>query len=366
MCNPSWYWPIQPYEHWSEMRPGTQERVDSDSDRNKTVPFPPYVEPIVPGFDFMTGTLTEVGTSSQALPQSDDHSPFFVRVTAPTPEDVPVPMGHDRVTSNPDGHAVAHLPDAGHDFESTRPQTDDVPSPGMIQTTLGPDECYNCTNSSQASIKDIEIERLKVTVDGLIKSLDQMEDERDAAIRMAHGASYELADAHQAVYIQEGEIIEAKQVLLAEQLKVAALEEDMERRQRSFEDKLSKLREDYCKKSSECEVQREELDEQEKLLEEAEQRVLVANQAAEKLCGAAHLVVPEKHLDFPEQIVSCFECYANSRECDNLSRCRNCVETLSKCARWRCGLYHTLGECSARCRLSHSATGWLTVENKPE
>jgi hypothetical protein len=348
------------------MRPGTQERVDSDSDRNKTVPFPPYVEPIVPGFDFMTGTLTEVGTSSQALPQSDDHSPFFVRVTAPTPEDVPVPMGHDRVTSNPDGHAVAHLPDAGHDFESTRPQTDDVPSPGMIQTTLGPDECYNCTNSSQASIKDIEIERLKVTVDGLIKSLDQMEDERDAAIRMAHGASYELADAHQAVYIQEGEIIEAKQVLLAEQLKVAALEEDMERRQRSFEDKLSKLREDYCKKSSECEVQREELDEQEKLLEEAEQRVLVANQAAEKLCGAAHLVVPEKHLDFPEQIVSCFECYANSRECDNLSRCRNCVETLSKCARWRCGLYHTLGECSARCRLSHSATGWLTVENKPE
>jgi hypothetical protein len=348
------------------MRPGTQENLDDDSDGNKTVPFPPYVEPNVPGFDFMTGTVTEAGTSNQALPQSDDHSPFFVRVTAPTLEDVPAPMGHDSMPCSPDGHAVAHLPDGGHDPESTMPQTDDLPRPATIQTTLGPDECSNFTNSSQASIKDIEIERLKATVDGLIKSLDQMEDERDAAIRMAHGASYELADAHQAVYIQEGEIIEAKQVLLAEQLKVAGLEEDMERRQRNFEDKLGKLREEYRKKCGECEVQREELDEQEKLLEEAEQRVLVANQAAEKLNGAAHLVMPEKHIDLPEQIVSCFECYANSRECDNLSRCRNCVETLSKCARWRCGLYHTLGECSARCRLSHSATGWLTVENKPE
>jgi hypothetical protein len=237
------------------MRPGTQEHVDGDSDGNKTVPFPPYVEPSVPGFDFMTGTVTEVGTSNQALPQSGDHSPLFVGVTTPTLEDAPAPMGHGSVPCSPDGHAVPHLSDTGHDFESIRPQTDDLPHLGMVQTTLGPDECSNCTNSSQASIRDIEIERLKATIDGLIKSLDQMEDERDAAIRMAHGASYELADAHQAVYIQEGEIIEAKQVLLAEQLKVAGLEEEMERRQRSFEDKLGKLREEYRKKSGECEVQ---------------------------------------------------------------------------------------------------------------
>jgi hypothetical protein len=78
-------------------------------------------------------------------------------------------------------------------------------------------------------------------------------------------------------------------------------------------------------------------------------------------------VVPDKQTILPYEVVSCFECYANSRECDNQTRCRSCVESKSKCARWRCGVYHILGECpSAPCKLPHSMEGWVVVHQRPE
>jgi hypothetical protein len=332
--NPSWHWPIQPYEHWSQMPAATQERTDSDSDDNKTIPFPQYVEPCVPGFDFMTGTVTEIDPNGSVPPQSDCLPPLLTGIVAPTPQSVAAPMPHNNTPYVPDNHVGVHPRDAGFN----------------VDTNTG-----LCPNFSRVSIRDAELEALRATIDELTMSVDRVADERDAAIRKVWQVSYNLADAQQAVYIQEEEILEAKRVLIAEQLKTAGLEEEIERRQLKFQEKLGRLQEEQVKKAGECDMQREELREQGKLLEEAEQRVLLASKTTEALNGAAHLVVPEKQTILPCDIVSCFECYANSRECDSLARCRSCVETQSKCARWRCGMYHVLGECSsAPCKLPHS------------
>ena len=340
--DPSWYWPIQPYEHWSLMPAVAEERADSESnsDENKIIPFPPYVEPCVPGFDFTTGKATEIEANGPSPPQPeyhppplDYHPPFTMRVSASTIQSTAPRMIHNSMPCVPDSHFGVHPRDAEYSFNNN----------------TGP--CLDFGRSP----RDVEVEALKATISKLTRSVGQIVEERDAANRKAWQVSYNLADAQQAVYIQEEEIMEAKRVLIAEQLKTASLEEEMHDRQIKFEDKFGKLQKEHAKKVDECDMQREELREQEQLLHEAEERVLVASRTTEALNGAAHLVVPEKQTILPDDVVSCFECYANSRECDNFARCRSCKETQSKCARWRCGMQHVLGECSAApCKLPHS------------
>jgi hypothetical protein len=377
-----WHHSIQPYEMWSQATVATTKKMQetSDGDDDKTIPFPPYVEPHVPGFDFMTGTATDTDTDTGPNGPTSirSHQPLGC-VATPTIQITAAPIsGMLHVF---DGHADGFISERNSrcgsakrreeaaKLESEKSSTprgavDEYQNKGIEINMLESDRDHPI-KVEHAITTELEAMRKKVT--NLTESIHQVTSERDGALQTARQASDRLADTQKSVVAQEEKILDMKQELVAEQMKVHGLEEEIEYRQRSFQQKFDRLQEKHVKKVGESEAQREEIIQQDKLLDEARKYVLRASNKGELLYGAAHLVVPDRNYIFQNEVVSCFECYTTGRTCDSRTRCRGCTETRSRCARWRCANQHVLGQCPAiPCPLPHDREGWLILHRRAE
>lgn len=158
-------------------------------------------------------------------------------------------------------------------------------------------------------------------------------------------------------------ITELRQKNLDEQMRVTDLEDEVESlrkevNQESLRDVKEKLRE----KSSQCDRFRTQLKGTEQQLKIVQSRLMTALKGGEVLRGGAHLVAPHESSRLPKLVMSCSECYASNKPCDNGARCRNCFECNTTCARWRCSMKHKLGECQMTpCSLPHDPQGWLVM-----
>jgi hypothetical protein len=191
--------------------------------------------------------------------------------------------------------------------------------------------------------------------------------ERDAAIQaQVHAGDHatraqNLADT---LIKREKVITDQRQKLIEEQLRATDLEDEVERLREKLDlENLDNLKEKLRNKTSQCDRFRTHLKEAEQQLRVTQSRLTTAMNGGEALKGGAHLVVPNAKSILSKVVMSCSECYALNKNCDNGARCRNCVESNGKCARWRCSMKHKLGECHLTpCVLPHDSQGWLISE----
>lgn len=168
---------------------------------------------------------------------------------------------------------------------------------------------------------------------------------------------------------KEQTIADLRQAQLQEQMRVVELEDELE----AFKGDLIRssfegVKAELAIKTSQCEQLLSKLHVAEQTLKRSQEQARQTANNFELLRGAAHLVVPILSGKLPRTVISCSECYANNLPCDSNTRCRNCRERDTLCARWNCSLKYRFGECPLTpCRLLHDNQGWLILkEARPQ
>ncbi|KAF2822480.1 hypothetical protein CC86DRAFT_300596 [Ophiobolus disseminans] len=217
-----------------------------------------------------------------------------------------------------------------------------------------------------------EIEDKDATVRRLEEANERLTRERDAATQAQVHAGNHATHAQNLVDVlsqREKFINGLREKLLVEQMHNTELEDKNDRLQEKVDEaNVDDLKKQLREKSSQCDRFRNQVKSLERHAQAVQSRLNTALAGGVALRGGAHIVAPHEKSKLPKNVVSCSECYAKNISCDNAARCRNCVESLTKCARWRCSVKHKLGECNdTPCVLPHDAQGWLvTMEARPE
>jgi outer membrane murein-binding lipoprotein Lpp len=219
---------------------------------------------------------------------------------------------------------------------------------------------------------DQDAEKHAAGVRALETEIARLTTERDAAV---HDQKYAGDHATRAQNLADtlskrGKVItELRQKLVEEQMRATDLEDEVERlREDVNRECLIEVKGKLSEKSRECDRYRTQVKGAEQQLKIVQSRLMSVMKGGEALRGGAHLVAPHEKSRLPKLVMSCSECYANNKPCDNGARCRNCVECNTTCARWRCSMKHKLGECQMTpCTLPHDSQGWLVMaEARPE
>jgi chromosome segregation ATPase len=228
------------------------------------------------------------------------------------------------------------------------------------------------TTENALSAKDHELENLRQKMKESERTIDRVTRERDEASRAWTNSVDHLNRARNladTLAQREKLITDLRHQIVAEQLKVAGLEDDLEAAQeKSNQADIDDVKSKLMEKTSTCDRQRNQLKMIEAQLSQSQSRLMKITNHGESLCGAAHVVKPSGTSKLPKLVISCVECYNKNLPCDNGARCRNCVENNTQCARWRCSLKHKYGECPLTpCPLSHDSQGWLVLRTeRPE
>ncbi|KAH5430345.1 hypothetical protein HBI46_008540 [Parastagonospora nodorum] len=202
-------------------------------------------------------------------------------------------------------------------------------------------------------------------------AMEQLRLERDAAVRAnAHAGDHatRAQDLVETLTKREKMVTDLRQKLLEEQLRVTDFEDEVERlHELCNQENLDQVKKKLLEKTKDCDRFRTQLKLVEHHLKLSQSRLMTATNNGALLRGAAHIVAPNENCKLPKKVMSCSECYALNLPCDSGSRCRNCIESNKKCARWRCSLKHKLGVCErAPCAPPHDPDGWLVTEPRPE
>lgn len=213
-----------------------------------------------------------------------------------------------------------------------------------------------------------DLEEKAFLVQQLEDTIERLTRERDAATQAQVYAGDHVTRAQNhadTLSRRERFITELRQKLLDEQMRSTDLEEKVERLQEKVDQgNLDSLKEQLREKSSTCDRMRTNLKIAERHLELSQSRLEKVLNHGEALRGGAHLVIPNEKTKLPKNVVSCSECYAKNITCDDGARCRNCVEGLTKCSRWRCSMKQKLGHCpDVPCTLPHDPQGWLVTKD---
>lgn len=228
------------------------------------------------------------------------------------------------------------------------------------------------TTENALSAKDHELENLRQKMKESERTIDRVTRERDEASRARTNSVDHLNRARNladTLAQREKLITDLRHQIVAEQLKVAGLEDDLEAAQeKSNQADIDDIKSKLMEKTSTCDRQRNQLKMIEAQLSQSQSRLMKITNHGESLRGAAHVVKPSGTSKLPKLVISCVECYNKNLPCDNGARCRNCVENNTQCARWRCSLKHKYGECPLTpCPLSHDSQGWLVLRTeRPE
>lgn len=202
-------------------------------------------------------------------------------------------------------------------------------------------------------------------------AIEQLRSERDAAVHAKGQAGDHATRAQSLAEIltkREKMVTDLRQKLVEEHLRVTNLEDEVERLQELCnQERLDEVKEKLLDKTKDCDRFRNQLKLAENHLKLSQSRLLTATNNGALLRGAAHIVAPHENSKLPKKVMSCSECYSLNIPCDDGSRCRNCIESNKKCARWRCSLKHKLGVCErAPCAPPHDLDGWLVIEPRPQ
>ncbi|KAF1916551.1 permease for cytosine/purines, uracil, thiamine, allantoin-domain-containing protein [Ampelomyces quisqualis] len=213
---------------------------------------------------------------------------------------------------------------------------------------------------------DRDAEKHAAAIHMLETTIDRLTIERDAAISdEKHAGDHAMRAQNLADTLAKREkiITELRQKNLDEQMRVTDLEDEVERlREEVNQESLQDLKEKLREKSAQCDRFRSQVKGTEQQLKVVQSRLMSALKGGEVLRGGAHLVAPNENSRLPRLVMSCSECYASNKPCDNGARCRNCQECNTTCARWRCSMKHKLGECQMiPCSLPHDPQGWLVM-----
>ncbi|KAH7092635.1 hypothetical protein FB567DRAFT_489518 [Paraphoma chrysanthemicola] len=220
-----------------------------------------------------------------------------------------------------------------------------------------------------------EIDRLRSAVkdiSGLEETVKRLTLERDHALRaQVNSGDHALRAQNLGDTLAKREklITDLRQKTLEEQMRATELEDEVERlREQVVSTLIDDLKEKLLEKTSQCDRYRTQLKATEQQLKLSQSRLLAAMDGGESLRGGAHLVIPHKSAKLPKAVVSCSECYAQNTPCDNGAVCRPCIDSNSKCSRWRCSSKHRLGECNrVPCTFPHDSQGWMIrTEPRPE
>ncbi|CAN9265986.1 unnamed protein product [Alternaria alternata] len=228
------------------------------------------------------------------------------------------------------------------------------------------------TIENALSAKDHELENLRQKMKESERTIDRVTRERDEASRARTNSVDHLNRARNladTLAQREKLITDLRHQIVAEQLKVAGLEDDLEAAQeKSNQADIDDIKSKLMEKTSTCDRQRNQLKMIEAQLSQSQSCLMKITNHGESLRGAAHVVKPSGTSKLPKLVISCVECYNKNLPCDNGARCRNCVENNTQCARWRCALKHKYGECPLTpCPLSHDSQGWLVLRTeRPE
>lgn len=212
-----------------------------------------------------------------------------------------------------------------------------------------------------------ELDATKEAISELTQKLDATTLERDAALKAQNNAgdhALKIQSLKDTLAKREKIILDFRHNYANAELKISHLEDELETitkklNEVSTEDLKTKLHE----KTIQCNQQRYKIKVAEENLKISQERVLKVADEGKTLQGAAHLVIPNANSKMPRTIISCSECYSKNIECDHGARCKNCTDSNTVCARWRCSLKHKLGECPlAPCKLPHDPQGWLVLQ----
>ncbi|OAL57491.1 hypothetical protein IQ07DRAFT_37486 [Pyrenochaeta sp. DS3sAY3a] len=216
------------------------------------------------------------------------------------------------------------------------------------------------------------LDRILLHLDEQIKLSEESMPKESNTASLSKGPSNAALDV-QALFeelaMKEQTIADLRQAQLQEQMRVVELEDEL----KAFKSDLSRdcfedMKAELAIKTSQCDQLRGELHVAEQTLKRSQEQARQTSNNFELLRGAAHLVVPMLSGKLPRTVISCSECYANNLPCDSNTRCRNCRERDTLCARWNCSLKYRFGECPLTpCRLLHDSQGWLILkEARPQ
>lgn len=237
---------------------------------------------------------------------------------------------------------------------------------------IGDAEWLRATKKEGEAAHARALEEKDAIVHRLQEEVDQLKRERDAATQAnVHAGDHATRAQNLADTLSSRErlITDLHQKLLEEKMRGTELEEKVDvLQEKADQGNLDNLKEQLREKSSSLDRMRTKLKLAERHLENIQNKLSRVLNGGDALRGGAHPIIPNENSKLPKNVWSCVECFAQNIPCDNGARCRNCFESHTKCARFRCSMKHKLGDCpDSVCQLPHDPNGWLvTMDKRPE